>query len=81
METQPQPTDGQPTLGDRIRTIMEERGFSQTQVATRSGIDRSDINRIVKGHRRPRLAELPLLSAVLGVSVEDLLRDVDTPPE
>lgn len=81
MEPNAPPVENPPTVGDRIRALMGEKGLSQTEVAAKSGIDRADVSRIVNNHRPPRLAELPLLSAVLGVAVEDLLRDAEIPPD
>lgn len=56
---------------------MRERGLTQTALAKRSGVDRSDLNRIINGHRSPRAPEVPLLAAVLGVSAEELLAGVE----
>lgn len=74
----PAPADSKPpAIGERLTALMAAKGLTQTTLATKSGIDRSDINRIVRGHRPPRLSELPLLAAVLGTEMDELLRGVD----
>lgn len=68
------------SIGDRIRSLMATQGLSQTELAKKSGIDRSDLNRVINNHRPPRLSELPLLAAALGVGVDDLLDGAEVSP-
>lgn len=81
MQSHDLPDTRLPTVGDRIREVMAAKRLSQSRIAVMSGLDRADVNRIVNNHRPPRLTELPLLSAALGITVEDLLRDVEIPPD
>lgn len=72
---------GPTTIGDRVAELMAAAGLSQTDLATKTGIDRSEINRIVRNRRPPRWVELPFLAPVLNTTVEDLLRGVELTPE
>ncbi len=67
------------SLGARLGRLMKAKGFNQTTLARRAGIDRTDINRIVNDRREPRHDELAWLAQVLGVTIEDLLTGVEIP--
>jgi len=67
------------TLGTRIGRLAAERGFSQTDLGKKTGIDRSEISRIVNDKRQVQAKELPWLAEALGVTLEDLLQAVDLP--
>jgi transcriptional regulator with XRE-family HTH domain len=66
-------------IGSRIARLMKARGLNQTTLAERSGIARSEINRIVNNRRDPRQEELAWLAQVLEVSLEELLGDAVLP--
>lgn len=80
MTSEPRAT-GPVACGDRIAELMVAAGLSQTELASKTGIDRSEINRIVRNRRPPRWVELPLLAPALSTTVEDLLRGVELTPE
>jgi transcriptional regulator with XRE-family HTH domain len=73
--------DGAESLGQRIAKLMAERGVSQTAFATKTGIDRSELNRIVNGKRRPKPHELAWIAGALSISVDDLLGGTKLPVE
>jgi transcriptional regulator with XRE-family HTH domain len=59
--------------GARIREAREERGLSQEQVETLSGISQETLSRIENGHRDPRLDTLRKLAAGLSMDLPELL--------
>ncbi|HEU4412648.1 MAG TPA: XRE family transcriptional regulator [Polyangiaceae bacterium] len=63
-------------LGERLSDARKRAKLTQAQVAERLGFARTTLVAIEKGERRPSNAELVRLAEVLGVSVNDLLRDV-----
>ena len=69
------------SLGARIRALLESRGMSQTALAARAGVDRAELNRLVNDHRPPRLEEIAWIAEALGVAIEDLIGDLQLPPE
>jgi len=73
-----EPNPGE-TLGARVGRLMVERGFSQTELGKRAGIDRSEISRIVNDKRHAQAKELPWLAQALSVTLEDLLQGLELP--
>ncbi len=66
-------------LAGRIKTIMQSRGMTQTALALKAGIDRTDLNRFLNGHRGARLEELSWIAEALGLAVEELADDMMLP--
>ncbi len=64
-------------LGDRVREIRLEAGFSQEELADRAGLHRTYIGGIERGERNVGLINLLRIAKALGFSVSDLLRGVD----
>ena len=57
---------------------MRERGIaSQTELSDKTGIDRSQINRLIRGRAKPTASDIGYLAEVLGCSAEDLLAGVE----
>src|SRR5437764_12106579 len=74
-------TAGPESIGQRLRRLRLERGFSQRDLSS-PGVSYAYISRIEAGARRPSVKALRQLARKLGVSVEYLetgsdLRDVD----
>lgn len=59
------------TFAQRLKRLMTEKGLSQTELATRTEIDRSELNRIVHGKRSPKPREAAWLIEALGGSLEE----------
>jgi len=53
-------------LGDEIRKQRDDVGWTQDDLAQRSGLSRVTINKIEMGHRAPNLQNLAKISAALG---------------
>ncbi len=64
-------------FGARLRQLMHAKGISQAHVARKSGIERTVVNRIVKGKLLPRPEQVAWLATVLGVQVRDLTGDAE----
>lgn len=65
-------------FAERLKRLLVQHGMTQTELATRTGIDRVDLNRMANGKREPKPGELAWLSKVFGVKPEELLEGVDT---
>jgi transcriptional regulator with XRE-family HTH domain len=63
-------------LGKRIRTLREERGWTQEDLEERSSVVRVYISRIEGGRQNPSVLKLRALARALKVTITDLL-----PPE
>lgn len=64
-------------LGARIKRLMMERGVSQSGLAKTTGIDRTQLNRLVNEKREPNPDELVWLAQALATTVEAILDGVE----
>lgn len=55
-----------------FRRRIAELSLSQAEVASRTGIDKSEISRLATGRRQPRAQEVVALCRVLGVTPKEL---------
>lgn len=62
-------------LGERLSDARKRAKLTQAQLAEKLGVARTTVVAIEKGERRPTNAELVKLADVVGVSVNDLLRE------
>jgi transcriptional regulator with XRE-family HTH domain len=60
-------------LAANAARLRREQRLSQTQVARRGGIHRSEVSMIERGMRDPRLSTLVRLARGLGVKLGQLL--------
>lgn len=65
------------TLHGRLRRLAADRGISQTDLARRAQLDRSEVNRILTGKRAPRPRELAWLLVALDATAEAALQGLD----
>ena len=54
-------------LGETIRRIRQEKGFSQGEMQKRTGILRSYLSRVENGHTIPSFATLQRLAAAMDM--------------
>jgi transcriptional regulator with XRE-family HTH domain len=67
-------------LAERLRTIREERGFSQTALAARAGLNLGNVNELEQQRKTSVRADtIVALASVLGVSSDFLLGLSDNP--
>jgi transcriptional regulator with XRE-family HTH domain len=64
-------------LGRRMRELRAKQGFSQEAFADHCGLHRTAMSLIERGKRVPSLRTLLTLSQGFGISVSELLKDVD----
>jgi transcriptional regulator with XRE-family HTH domain len=63
-------------IGPRIRKIRKERKLTQTELASRIGIQQSDLSRMEKGEYRVSLDTLFKILAEFDVSISEFFDDV-----
>ena len=64
-------------IGPRIRKMRKERKLTQTDLATRIGIQQSDLSRMEKGEYRVSLDTLFRILAEFNVSISEFFDDVN----
>lgn len=63
-------------VGPKIRQLRKERKLTQTELATRIGIQQSDLSRMEKGEYRVSLDTLFKILAEFNVSISEFFDDV-----
>jgi transcriptional regulator with XRE-family HTH domain len=67
-------------IGDHIRSIREEKKFSQGEIEKRTGLLRCYISRVENGHTVPAVETLEKFARALEVPLYQLFYDGDEPP-
>ncbi|MBC7902325.1 MAG: helix-turn-helix transcriptional regulator [Gemmatimonadaceae bacterium] len=61
-------------LGERIASLREAKGLTQTELASRCEKDRQSINRLEKGGINPSVYYIIEISRALETSVSEILK-------
>lgn len=64
------------SLMQALQDYMKVAGLSQAQLATRIGVDAGQLNHWLTKRRSPTVANLKLIAAKTGISLEKLAKDL-----
>jgi transcriptional regulator with XRE-family HTH domain len=62
-------------FGERLRQLREREGLTQDALAHRSRLHSSNVARLERGAREPRLTTMIAVANGLGISLTELLED------
>ena len=65
----------EPRVGERVRALREDRGYSLRGLAQRCGLSVNAVSLIEKGENSPTVASLHRLAEALGTSITDFFED------
>jgi len=68
------------TIGDKIRKLRQQKGWTQKDLGTRAGIEGKNVSSYETGHLKPSARTIQRFAEALGVSAEDLLSDSSNEP-
>jgi len=68
-------------IGDRLRSIREEKKLSQGDIEKRTGLLRCYISRVENGHTVPAVETIKKFARALEVPMYQLFYDGNEPPE
>ncbi len=68
-------------IGDRLRSIREEKKLSQGDIEKRTGLLRCYVSRVENGHTVPAVETIEKFARALEVPMYQLLYDGDKPPK
>ncbi len=68
-------------IGDRLRTVREEKKLSQGDIEKRTGLLRCYVSRVENGHTVPAVETIEKFARALEVPVYQLFYDGHKPPE
>jgi transcriptional regulator with XRE-family HTH domain len=67
-------------IGDRLRSLREEKKLSQGEIEKRTGLLRSYISRVENGHTVPAFETIEKFARALKVPLYQLFYDGEAPP-
>jgi transcriptional regulator with XRE-family HTH domain len=67
-------------IGDRLRTLREEKKLSQGDIEKRTGLLRCYISRVENGHTVPAVETIEKFARALEVPIYQLFYDGEEPP-
>jgi transcriptional regulator with XRE-family HTH domain len=67
-------------IGDRLRTLREEKNFTQGEIEKRTRLLRTYVSRVENGHAIPSVETLEKLARALEVPIYQLFYDGEEPP-
>lgn len=67
----------QMNIGDRIRELRMERGFSQEELALRSGFSKSYIQKFEEGQREIKSSQMSQLAEALSIDITEIIRPLE----
>ena len=56
----------------QLRELRQERGLTQAQIASQTGVQQNTVSQWESGKRNPPSTTLPLLASVLGCTIDEL---------
>ena len=59
-----------------VRELLEERGWSQAELAAKIGVVPNYISQLLNGHRHPGLDSLERISKAFKIEAGDLLKKI-----
>ncbi len=68
-------------IGDRLRSIREQKNLSQGDIEKRTGLLRCYVSRVENGHTVPALETIEKFAPALELPVYQLFYDGEKPPE
>tara|TARA_B100000678_G_scaffold291620_1_gene309912 strand:+ start:9340 stop:9549 length:210 start_codon:yes stop_codon:yes gene_type:complete len=63
-------------FGARVRALREEKGWSQEELADRSGLHRTYISSVERGIRNPTITVVEQIAAALTFSMSELVANI-----
>ena len=66
-------TEWKETFGDNLKSILEERGMSQRDLANETGLSTSRINEYIKGYTAPNIFAIINMAYVLDIDIDEFV--------
>ena len=61
-------------IADNIKRLLKENGYTQRELAIRSGCNEATISRYIHNERQPSIKNLKNIALALGVSAGELVK-------
>lgn len=60
-------------FGEYLKSLLEEKGMTQAELARRTGITEASVSRYINGNRSPRIAQAYRMALVIGIDMNTLI--------
>jgi transcriptional regulator with XRE-family HTH domain len=71
------PRNSPPAIGPVLRSLRQQRGLSQEELAGRSGLHRNYVGGVERGEKSPTINSVSRILAALGVTWTELGKALD----
>jgi transcriptional regulator with XRE-family HTH domain len=78
-EATPDPKALARLIGERVRRLRRQRGWSLSSLAVRAGLGKATLSEIESGQRNPTLETLYAIAAQLQIGLSELLTEATSP--
>ena len=74
-------TNVRKVFGERLRELRKREGFSQEELSSKAGLDRTYVGKIERGEKSPSLETIERLANSLDLDMRDLFNFNNHPEE
>ena len=60
-------------FGEHLKSLLEEKGMTQAELARRTGMTEASVSRYISGQRTPRIAQAYRMALVIGIDMNTLI--------
>lgn len=60
-------------FGEHLKSLLEEKGMTQAELARRTGLTEPAVSRYIKGDRTPRIPQAYRIACAIGVDMNTLI--------
>ena len=61
------------TFGEHLKSLLEEKGMTQAELARRTGMTEASVSRYISGKRIPKIAQAYEMAQVIGIDMNTLI--------
>ena len=60
-------------FGEYLKSLLEEKGMTQAELARRTGMTEASVSRYISGQRTPRISQAYEIAEVIGIDMNTLI--------
>ena len=60
-------------FGEHLKSLLEEKGMTQAELARRTGLTEASVSRYINGNRTPRIAQAYRMAWAIGIDMNTLI--------
>ena len=60
-------------FGEHLKSLLEEKGMTQAELARRTGLTEASVSRYINGNRTPRIAQAYRMAWTIGIDMNTLI--------